>query len=98
MSDLITIQQAVENFKSLINTSIISGGVAGKQAMIRSSKPINNIHEAVKSELIRNGIEKNRIHPPLGESKPELEVGRFYQTEISRRMRRAKRLCPRKRT
>jgi len=74
-----TIQKAVENFKSLINTSIISGGVAGKQAMIRSSRPINNIHEAVKSELIRNGIEKHRIHPLLGESKPELKLTGFIK-------------------
>ncbi len=79
MSNLITIQQAVENFKSLINSSIISGGVAGKQAMIRSSKPINNIHEAVKAELIRNGIERYRIHPPLGTSKPELKLAGFIK-------------------
>lgn len=81
-NDLITIQQAVENFKSLINSSIISGGVAGKQAMIRSSKPINNIHEAVKSELVKNGIEKHRIHPPLGESKPELKLAGFIKQKF----------------
>lgn len=82
MNDLITIQQAVENFKSLINSSILSGGVAGKQAMIRSSKPINNIHEAVKSELIRNGVEKYRIHPPLGASKPELKLAGFIKQKF----------------
>jgi len=79
MKDLITIRQAVEAFKSLIDSSIISGGVAGKQAMIRSSKPINNIHEVVKAELIRNGIAQDRIHPPLGASKPELKLAGFFK-------------------
>jgi len=72
MSNLITIRQAVENFKKLIESSVKKNGVKGKEAMIRSSKPINNIHEAVKADLIRNGIAPHRIHPPIGETKPEL--------------------------
>lgn len=79
MPDLITIEQAVSNFKELIEGSIIEGGTAGKQAMIRSSKPINNIHEAVKSELVNNGITKHRIYPPLGETKPELKLAGFLK-------------------
>ena len=42
----------------------------------------SNIHEAVKSELIRNGIEKNRIHPPLEESKPELKLAGFIKQKF----------------
>ena len=79
MTDLITIEQAVVNFKELIEGSILEGGTAGKQAMIRSSKPINNIHEAVKSELINNGIPKHRIFPPLGETTPELKLAGFIK-------------------
>lgn len=79
MPDLITIEQAVSNFKQLIEDSIIEGGTAGKQAMIRSSKPINNIHEAVKSELINNGITRHRIYPPLGETRPELKLAGFLK-------------------
>ncbi|MCZ2102690.1 MAG: hypothetical protein LC107_14270 [Chitinophagales bacterium] len=56
MGNLITIQQAVDNFKELIESSILENGIKGKEAMIRSSKPINNIHEAVKSDLIRKGV------------------------------------------
>lgn len=79
MPDLITIEQAVVNFKELIEGSIIEGGTAGKQAMIRSSKPINNIHEAVKSELINSGIPEHKIFPPLGETTPELKLAGFLK-------------------
>lgn len=79
MNDLITIEDAVQNFKSLIDRSIINGGAKGKTAMIRSSKPINNIHEAIKSELIRSGIDKDLVHPPLGHTKPELRLAGFIK-------------------
>jgi len=79
MTDLITIQQAVCNFKELIENSIIEGGIKAKEAIIRSSRPINNIHEAVKTDLIRKGISADRIHPPLGETKPELKLAGFIK-------------------
>jgi len=74
-----TIQQAVEGFKKLIETSIIKGGIKGKEAMIRSSRPINFIHEAVKADFIRKGISRDRLHPPLGASKPELKLAGFIK-------------------
>ena len=79
MTNLITIQQAVDGFKELIETSIIEGGIKAKEAMIRSSRPINFIHEAVKAELIRKGISTFRVHPPLGTSKPELKLAGFIK-------------------
>ena len=79
MNNLITIRQAVENFKELIEGSVKEDGIKGKEAMIRSSKPINNIHEAVKTDLIRNGISPDRIHPSLGETKPELKLAGFIK-------------------
>ena len=79
MANLITIQQAVDNFKELIETSILEGGIKAKEAMIRSSRPINNIHEAVKADLIRKGISPARIHPPLGETTPELKLAGFIK-------------------
>jgi hypothetical protein len=79
MINLITIQQAVDGFKELIETSIIEGGVKAKQAMIRSSRPINFIHEAVKADLIRKGISPDRIHPPLNATKPELKLAGFIK-------------------
>ncbi len=51
MPNLISIQEAVNNFKTLIEDAILKGGEGGKHAIIRSSRPILNLHEAVKSEL-----------------------------------------------
>jgi len=79
MTNLITIQQAVDGFKELIESSIIEGGVKAKQAMIRSSRPINFIHESVKADLIRKGISPSRIHPPLNATKPELKLAGFIK-------------------
>ena len=74
MANLITINKAVKNFKTLIDKSIKEGGNKGKTAMIRSSKPILNIHEAVKVQLIENGVNKRLIYPPLNSRAPELKL------------------------
>lgn len=68
------IQKAVNSFKELIETSIIEDGAKGKEAMIRSSRPILNIHEAVKAELIEAGINSDLIFPPLNCRTPELKL------------------------
>lgn len=74
-----TLEEAVFNFRELINGSIIDGGASGKRSMIRSSKPINNIHEAIKADLIRNGINEDLIHPPVGQTKSELKLAGFIK-------------------
>jgi hypothetical protein len=74
MANSISIQEAVDNFKALIEGSILVGGEVAKQAMIRSSKPILNIHEAVKSELIKAGVPEGFIFPPLDSRTPELKL------------------------
>ncbi len=71
---LTIIQKAINNFKILIEDSIIEGGDKGKEAMIRSSRPILNLHEAVKVELIKAGIDKDLIFPPLDCRTPELKL------------------------
>lgn len=76
---MISIEEAVRGFKSLIEGSIRAAGESGKAAMIRSSKPIQNIHEAVKSDLIKHGVDAARIFPPLGETKPELGIAGFIK-------------------
>ncbi|MFV0522724.1 MAG: hypothetical protein ACK5MI_09925 [Mangrovibacterium sp.] len=68
------LQDAINNFKTLIEESIIEGGNKAKTAMIRSSRPILNIHEAVKSQLVANGINPNLIHPPISQRSPELKL------------------------
>ena len=79
MPNLISIQKAVNNFKALIEGSILQGGIEAKEAMIRSSRPINNIHEAVKSALINAGVATHRIFPPLGASSPEMRLAGFLK-------------------
>lgn len=79
MANLLSIQEAVNSFKKLIEDSILEGGIEAKEAMIRSSRPINFIHEAVKASLIQNGIEHNRIFPPIGASSPELKLAGFIK-------------------
>lgn len=69
-----TIQQAIDSFKLLIESSIESGGNEAKTAMIRSSKPILNLHEAVKHQLVANGVNIGLISPPLGQRSPELKL------------------------
>lgn len=79
MASLMTINKAVKNFKTLIDKSIKEGGNKGKTAMIRSSKPILNIHEAVKTQLIEQGVNKKLIFPPLNSRSPELKLAGFLK-------------------
>ncbi len=79
MTDSITIESAVEAFKTLIDNSIKEGGNKGKTAMIRSSKPILNIHEAAKAELVHHGVNEHLIYPPIGERTPELKIAGFLK-------------------
>ena len=79
MTSLITINKAVKNFKILIDKSIKEGGNKGKTAMIRSAVPILNIHEAVKAQLIKNGINKERIYPPINSRSPEFKLAGFLK-------------------
>ncbi len=79
MANLISIQEAVNSFKTLIDGSIEQGGIGAKEAMIRSSKPINCIHEAVKSALINSGIDRHRVYPPINASSPEMKLAGFLK-------------------
>lgn len=61
-------------FKSMIEQSIINGGVRGKESIIRSSQLINLIHDAVKYELQAHGVEPRQIYPHFGQTKPEIKL------------------------
>jgi len=75
----ITIIEALKEIKLLINNAIKSKGASGKASIIRSSKPIMNIHNAVKSKLIELGIDKSKILPHLNHTKPELKLSGFIK-------------------
>jgi hypothetical protein len=74
LMNLVTIDQALADFKRLIERSILDGGAAGKMAMIRSAKPIMRLHDALKSELITNGVAPELVFPPLGKRQPEIKL------------------------
>ncbi|WP_103624366.1 restriction endonuclease [Campylobacter concisus] len=76
------IQDAISNFKKLIEDSIRKDGSNGITATIRSSEPIFKIHEAVKHELISKGINKDLICPSIGSNSPELKLaGKLKQKD-----------------
>lgn len=77
--NLITLQQAVNNIKTAIEGAITSGGTEAKNNLIRSQQPIKLLHEVVKSELIRLGVNQAYINPPLGESAGELKLAGFFK-------------------
>lgn len=66
-------------FKRLIEYAIRAGGSKGKDSTIRSSSPINLIHDAVKKEFIDAGVRPENIYPPLGDTKPELKIAGFLK-------------------
>ena len=70
----LTIQQALNKIQSLIAAAIQKDGGAGKRNVIRSSEPILNIHDAVKSELQNQGIAADRIIPSFGHRNPEMKL------------------------
>lgn len=66
-------------FKSLFEEAIILGGAKRKSSIIRSSKLINLIHDAVKFGFYQFGVRQENIFPPLGETKPELKIAGFLK-------------------
>lgn len=73
------IDDQLVTFKNMIEESIRTGGVKGKESMIRSSQLINLIHDAVKYELIQHGVARNQIYPHFGETKPEVKLAGFLK-------------------
>lgn len=73
------IDRQLVQFKQMIEESIIEGGATGKESMIRSSSLINLIHDAVKKDLIDNGVDSACIFPPYMHTKPELKLAGFLK-------------------
>lgn len=68
---LTTVQDAINTIKNDIENAIIANGVTGKNNLIRTQLPINLLHNVVKAELIRKGINPMRIKPAYGVSTGE---------------------------
>ena len=74
-----SIDEAVAGFRDLLDNAIRTLGVDGKNAAIRSGKPINLVHEAVKAAFIAEGIAPDRLAPALGSTKGELRLTGFIK-------------------
>lgn len=73
------IQSQLIEFKKLIEEAIVANGVKGKNSIIRTSRLINLVHDAVKEQLIRNGVNPELIYPKLNASSPELKISGFLK-------------------
>lgn len=71
-------EQLIE-FKQMIEKAIIENGEDGKTSVIRSSDLINLIHDAVKFELIKQGINREKIFPPFKKKSPEIKLAGFLK-------------------
>lgn len=76
---MITIQQAVNDIKKLIEDAIINGGVDGKNNLIRSQIPICLLHDAAKAAFINMGVNPTLVAPEYGKHKGEQKLAGFFK-------------------
>ena len=75
------IQKPLLSIKNILEESIIENGTVGKRNLIRTSQPINFIHEIVKQGFINLNIEKERIFPSLNETVGEVKITGFIKSK-----------------
>jgi len=74
------------DFDNAITTARFNGnryanGNKAKEALIRSQRIINLIHEIVKTEFKRCGVPRKMIYPPIGNSSPEIKIKGFLKSK-----------------
>ncbi len=69
-----SLDEALKTIKESIEDVIIHSGNSGKGNLIRTKKPINLLHEVVKSEFENLGVNPKLIKPPKGQSNGELKI------------------------
>lgn len=77
--DKISIQDAINSIKRVLEECISELGEDGKTALIRSQKPIKMIHEAIKTSFIENGVKPELIRPEYRNSAGELKIAGFLK-------------------
>lgn len=70
----ISVDKALRIIKSAISDSIKYGGNTSKGNLIKTKKIINLLHEVVKSEFLKCGVNSRFIKPQLGLSNGELKL------------------------
>lgn len=73
------IDEQLITFKQKIEKAIVEKGEKGKTSAIRSSDLINLIHDAVKFELIKQGISEEKVFPRLNKKSPEIKLAGFLK-------------------
>jgi hypothetical protein len=80
------LKQIKQEYDSAITTRSFNGktyqnGSKAKEALIRSQKVINYLHEHVKEELLEAGVNNSSMYPPVGCSKPEVKLAGFLKNK-----------------
>lgn len=85
-----SIQQVLIDIKTDFDTAITTArfngrryanGNKAKEALIRSQKIINLIHEYIKQDLKKCGVPVRMIYPPIGSSSPEVKIKGFLKSK-----------------
>ena len=63
------------------NGNTYANGNKAKEALIRSQKIINLIHEFVKNDFVNCGVPPQMILPPVGSSSPEIKIKGFLKSK-----------------
>src|SRR5690554_286697 len=61
----IELQTALNQIKAEVENAIITNGEAGKNALIRTQRPIKLIHDVVKTAFLNTGVHPSLINPEL---------------------------------
>ncbi|NCD01130.1 restriction endonuclease [bacterium] len=82
----IILKRIKDEFDNAITSASFNGGSyangnKAKEALIRSQKIINYIHEYIKNDFINNGVDSSKIYPPLNSSNPELKIKGFLKSK-----------------
>ena len=73
------LQESLIEIKQLLENSILENGTVGKRNLIRTSRPINIIHDLIKREFINLGISSDRIYPRLNLTTGEVTITGFIK-------------------
>jgi hypothetical protein len=76
-----SINKMLYNVKKGVEVAIRSGGREEITSEIRSQRIISHVHEFVKWELVRNGVDPAKIYPPLDAKQPEIEMVGFLKAK-----------------
>lgn len=86
MNILQILKQIKVDYDTAITTARFNGnkyanGHKAKEALIRSQRIINLIHEFIKKEFERCGVPAQMIYPPIGHSSPEIKIKGFLKSK-----------------